>query len=151
TRERQRFLSWHVRDGNDPTAEDEPLLSVKWDRQSRILHITRSVLCHGWESYADVNGAILSRETIRRVRELVGTVVLDRFSTPAALRDELAALLFHAVVGASRLPLTSIESPLPAFALGQLFYVYRDYAREVVLSRPGDFVTHTLTPTSAPV
>jgi len=34
-------------------------------------------------------------------------------------------VVFQAVVGTSRLPLTSLEAPLPAFALGQLAYVYR--------------------------
>ena len=36
----------------------------------------------------------------------------------------LIRLLFHAVVGTSRLPLTSIEAPLPAFSFGQLLYCH---------------------------
>jgi hypothetical protein len=41
------------------------------------------------------------------------------------LHDELICLLFQAVVGTSRLPLTSVEAPLPVFTLGQLAYFYR--------------------------
>src|SRR5262249_16684161 len=60
--------------------------------------------------------------TRKWVRELVGTIPLDRF---AELRDELVCRVFQAVVGTSRLPLTSVEAPLPAFSLGQLAYFYR--------------------------
>src|SRR5205085_10235275 len=56
---------------------------------------------------------------------LVGTVALHEFARLEDLSDELIALAFHAVVGASRLPLTSVEAPLPAFSLGQLAYCYR--------------------------
>src|SRR5262249_11481514 len=41
------------------------------------------------------------------------------------LLDELICRVFHAVVGASRLPLTSVEAPLPAFSLGRLVWFYR--------------------------
>src|SRR5207249_1826541 len=41
------------------------------------------------------------------------------------LLDELVCRVFHAVVGASRLPLTSVEAPLPAFSLGRLAWFYR--------------------------
>jgi hypothetical protein len=66
-----------------------------------------------------------SREAVRWRRELVGTVYLSCFAHAGHLRDELACLLFQAVVGTSRLPLTSIESPLPDFSLGRLLYLYR--------------------------
>jgi hypothetical protein len=42
----------------------------------------------------------------------------------ATLRAELALWLFRAVVGLSRLPLASIEAPLPAFTLGEFAYFY---------------------------
>src|SRR5205823_3814346 len=53
-----------------------------------------------------------------------GTIDLDRFASLADLRKELASLLFHAVVGTSRLPLHSVEAPLPAFSFGELFYCF---------------------------
>ena len=49
---------------------------------------------------------------------------LDDFSDAGELRHELIRLLFHAVVGTSRLPLTSVEAPLPAFSFGQLLYCH---------------------------
>src|SRR5205807_4560084 len=70
----------------------------------------------------------LSRETRKWVRELAGTMVLTEFATPGEVRDELICLLFQAMVGASRLALTSVEGPLPAFSLGELAYVYRPAA-----------------------
>ena len=39
------------------------------------------------------------------------------------LPHELGIYLMLAVVGTSRLPITSLESPLPAFSLGQLAYL----------------------------
>ena len=42
----------------------------------------------------------------------------------------------QAVVGTSRLPLTSVEAPLPAFTFGQLAYFYRsDAGTEPIRSR----------------
>ena len=69
-----------------------------------------------------------TRERRRWVRELAGTIRLAEFGRAEALRDELACRLFRAVVGASRLPLHSVEAPLPAFSLGRLFYRYRPEA-----------------------
>src|SRR5262249_46349282 len=63
------------------------------------------------------------RETRKWVRELVGRVNLADFSDAPDLARELAGVVFDAVVGTSRLPLTSVEAPLPAFSLGQLLYV----------------------------
>src|SRR5262249_4510192 len=104
-----------------------PLLAVKWSPIAKQVHITRSILCRAWESYSDETGAILSRETVKRVRELVGTIELNEMRTALDFRDELIALLFYAVAGTSRLPLTSLESPLPQFVLGQLAYCFRPH------------------------
>jgi hypothetical protein len=41
------------------------------------------------------------------------------------LQDEIVCLLFHAIVGTSRLPLTSVESALPGFSLGEIGYFHR--------------------------
>ena len=57
-------------------------------------------------------------------RELVGTITLAEFADSANLHDELICLIWQAIVGTSRLPLTSVEAPLPGFAFGQLHYVY---------------------------
>jgi hypothetical protein len=129
TRQRRCFEAWNVfvteQSGQD---SDEPLLSVKYDAVAGIIHVTRAILCYAHEVYDGGGNVIQSREVVRWQRELVGTVDLADLSNAGSLRDELACLLFHAVVGLSRLPLTSIEAPLPAFMLGQLGYIHRPAA-----------------------
>jgi hypothetical protein len=65
-----------------------------------------------------------TRATSKWVRELVGTARIADLKTAGRLRDELSGLLLQAVIGVSRLPLTSLESPLPAFTLGHLAYCF---------------------------
>jgi hypothetical protein len=125
TRLSQTFETWDIYrvDGDGRSAE--PLLSLLLDEQGHELHLVRGLLCYVWEGYDAGGNVILSRETTRWVRELTGTVLLKDFANIEELRDELICRLFRAVVGASRLPLTSVEAPLPAFALGELAYFYR--------------------------
>jgi hypothetical protein len=125
TRRKELFIAWNAWDRTDQPPSDEPLLSVKWSPTAKQVHVTRSILCRAWEGYSDETGAILSRETVKRVRELVGTIELSEMRSALDFRDELIALLFYAVVGNSRLPLTSVESPLPQFVMGQLMYCYQ--------------------------
>src|SRR5262245_47890199 len=124
TRHQRTFESRNIHLITPEGRSAEPLLSVKLDAAAGEIHVVRAILCHAWESYTEGN-VVLSRETRRWVRELVGTVRLERFGTVEELRDELICLLFQAVVGTSRLPLTSSEAPLPAFSFGELFYGYR--------------------------
>lgn len=125
TRERRTFESWNVYLAENGTGTPEPVLSVKLDRAAGEVHLVRALLVHGWEAYDAGDNVILSREATRWQRELVGTVALARFPRLADLEAELAGRLFQAVVGTSRLPLTSVEAPLPAFSLGELAYFYR--------------------------
>lgn len=126
TRERRRFTSWNVHvvdaDGRDSA---EPLISLKTDRDAGLIHVTRAILCHAHETVVAAGNVVETREAIRWQRELVGSIPNEGSGTCGELRDELACLLFQAVVGLSRLPLTSLEAPLPAFSLGQLGYCYR--------------------------
>ena len=116
------FRAWNiVADGGV-----EPMLSVKWDRAARQLFVTRAILSQVWEGYDAGDNVILSREATRWVCELVAVLSLDEYLDAAEARDELAGQLFLAVVGVSRLPLTSVEAPLPAFSLGQLGYFYAE-------------------------
>jgi hypothetical protein len=124
TRETRRFLSWNLYQVLQEGRSDEPLLSLKLDIYTSQVHVVRGLLCRVWESYDEGGNVILTRETCRWVRELVGTANLIQFTDLEGLRDELICLLWQAVVGTSRLPLNSLETPLPAFALGQLAYVY---------------------------
>ena len=101
----------------------EPLLSVKLDEATGQIHVVRAILSYAWEGYDAGDNVIQSRETTKWVRELVGTISLDAIPHANDLRNELMALLHAAVQGTSRLPLHSVEAPLPAFSLGQLAYV----------------------------
>jgi len=138
TRERRTFEAWNVYSIDEFGRSTEPILSVKLDAETGQLHVVRAILCYAWEAYDAAENVIKSRETTKWVRELVGTTRLDglpikwqelpekswqklfQFSLP----PELASLLTHAVIGASRLPLTSMEAPLPAFSLGRLAYFH---------------------------
>src|SRR5205823_2250954 len=106
----------------------EPVLAVRYDVGEGRLYVTRSVLCHAHETYDAGGNVILTREVQRWQRELVGTIVLDDCADAGALHDELACQLFQTVVGTSRLPLTSVEAPLPGFSLGQIGFYYRPAA-----------------------
>src|SRR5262245_23501025 len=125
TRRRQRFASWNVHVLDDGDLSDEPLIAVRYDAAGGDVFVTRAVLCHAHESFDAGGNVIQTRETVRWQRELVGSSQTASLNTCGEFADELACLLFQAVVGTSRLPLTSLEAPLPAFALGQLGYVYR--------------------------
>jgi hypothetical protein len=124
TREHRVFESWNVYQKETDGRSAEPLLSLRWDALGQRFYVVRGIDSYVWEGYDSGGGVILSRERRKWVRELVGAVALDDFSDAGELRDELIRLLFHAVIGTSRLPLTSVEAPLPAFSFGQLLYCH---------------------------
>ncbi len=121
TRRQQTFEAWNLYDRDDSTSHREPLLSVKLDWPAKQIHVTRSIASRSFETHSS-DSTIHSREVVRRIRELVGTLDLNRLTTTTEVEDELIALLFFAVVGTSRLSLTSLEAPLPEFTLGQFAY-----------------------------
>jgi hypothetical protein len=125
TRLRKTFLSWHLLQEDETNPAPEPMISVKFDVHERQIHVTRGLLSYVWEGYDAGGGVIESRETIRWTRELVSTILLEQFADLANLRDELICVLWQAVVGTSRLPLTSVEAPLPASVFGQFHYAYQ--------------------------
>jgi hypothetical protein len=124
TRLQKTFLSWHV------LQDADPVISVKLDVHERRIHVTRGFLAYVWEGYDSGGGVIESRETTKWTRELVGTIALGEFADLESVHDELICLLWQAVVGTSRLPLTSVEAPLPAFSFGHLHYLYEAGAGE---------------------
>jgi hypothetical protein len=130
TRSVQSFEAWHIYRVGPEGRSGEPLLSVQWDADSGLVHVTRAIYCHVQEGYHAGDNVYLSRETEKWVRELVGTIRLADVAYREELRDELAGTLFRAVVGTSRLPLTSLEAPLPDFTLGNLGYFYRSSRSE---------------------
>lgn len=122
TRQQREFEAWDITLHPAGDGPPQPLLSVKIDAAEGRLYVTRAILVFGWEAYEAEPNVIESRSTQVWIRELVGTLRLDRFSRVVDLQRQLAKCLLLAVSGASRLPITSIESPLPAFAVGQLAY-----------------------------
>src|SRR5712692_8960674 len=120
TRERRTFEAWNIYGIDETGRSTEPILSVKLDAETGQLHVVRAILCYAWEAYDAGDNVILSRETTKRVRELVGTVDPTQSYTDQWLPGELVARLCQGVVGKSRVPLTSLESPLQAFSFGQL-------------------------------
>jgi hypothetical protein len=125
TRERQGFESWHLFQVLDGQRAEAPVISLRLDPARGVVHVTRRIHAYVWEPYDSGDNVILSREVARWVEELVGSINLGEFRDSAELRDELVCRVFQAVVGTSRLPLTSVEAPLPEFSLGQLAYCYR--------------------------
>lgn len=121
-REVKSFTSWNVYHVEAGRRSAAPILSLKFDGAARQLHVVRAILCHVWEALDAGSNVIDSRETIAWVPELVGTIDLEEFLQEGALRAEMSHLVSAAVVGTSRLPLTSLESPLPGFSLGHLAY-----------------------------
>ena len=132
TRCRRSFAAWtiHATRSASQDQPNEPLLALYLDDASRQLHLVRGLDSYVWEGYDAGGNVYLSRERRKWVRERVATLALDRFTEEEELRDELACALFQAVVGTSRLPLSSVETPLPLFSFGQLFYCYRPDAPE---------------------
>jgi hypothetical protein len=124
TRARRTFESWNLFWADLSGRSGEPILAVLLDAPDEKLHITRGLLCHVWEPYDAGANVIETRGEQRWLRELVGSVDLAPPS-PERVQEEMVRLLFRAVVGTSRLPLTSVEAPLPGFSLGSFAYVYR--------------------------
>lgn len=117
TRERQTFESWNLCEPSDP----EPVLSIKFCPATNTLFVTRSIRCHTHE-VTEERGLLQTRPVVRRIRELIGTVSLQERTSLTDLHDELVVLLTRAVVGCHRLPITSLESPMPEFSCGLLTY-----------------------------
>jgi hypothetical protein len=125
TRQRRTFEAWNLYQIQDKSQSAEPLLAFKLDVAEARIFVVRGIYCYGYEAYDEGDNVILTRETQKWVRELVGTIDLKQPWSLSDLRDELICNLFMAVVGKSRLPLTSLEAPLPGFSLGQLAYFCR--------------------------
>jgi hypothetical protein len=144
TRQRQTFEAWNIYLIDPERRSTEPLLSVKLSAETDCFHVTRSVHSYVWEGYDAGDNVFLSRETRKWVRELIGTIALAGLDA-TQLRESLQGRIFQAVVGTSRLPLTSIEAPLPAFTLGQLAYFPRTAVTETKPMRsPRELIARAL-------
>ncbi len=131
TRRWQRFEAWNLFLVAEAGRSGEPLLSLKLDSAAGQLHIVRALEMYVWEYSGGREGCVIHGREVRKwVRELTGTIPLAAFTSIAALHDEIICRLFQAVVGTSRLPLTSVEAPLPLYSLGRLAYFYRSRLRQ---------------------
>lgn len=124
TRQERTFLSWHVVQVRPSRIAPEPMISVKLDVHHQQIYVTRGIINYVWEGFESSGGVIDSREVIAWTHELVGAARLEEFEDLEPLRDEVMCLIWQAVVGTSRLPLTSLEAPLPGYLFGELHYVY---------------------------
>ncbi len=154
TRQCRSFETWKVYATclSGEERPSEPLLALYLDAEAKQLHVVRGLDSYVWEGYDAGGNVYLSRERRKWVRELVCTIHLDHFADGEELRDELACALFQAVVGTSRLPLSSVETPLPAFSFGNLLYCYRPAAPQGADCVRGwrDLVTDMLAPSLNP-
>jgi hypothetical protein len=134
TRQRHTFESWNLHWRDESGTSDEPILSVKLDVRAGRVYVARGVNCYVWEPFDSGGNVIDSRRATRWLRELVGCAEFSSLSFEE-LREELRGLLFQAVVGRHRLPLTSVEAPLPGFTLGRLAYFSRVAGAELTPRR----------------
>jgi hypothetical protein len=118
------FLAWNVLPVENGAIVAEPILSMLLDETEKTIHVTRGVRCRVWRP-VDAAGGIESEQTIAWVRELVGTLRLGDAASRESLIAAVQSLIGQAIVGTSRLPLTSLEAPLPQFTFGELAYVPR--------------------------
>lgn len=122
TRETAELAAWDfVLHGDEPCC-DGPLVSILHDAATGRLHVTRNILVHGWETWEPASNVIESRPAEVWHRELVGTLDASDFADVNSLETALRDYVFLATIGTSRLPTTSLESPLPAYSLGRLAY-----------------------------
>lgn len=134
TRQQAEHEIWHIIAG--PAEDLQPLVSVRWDARLGQLYVTRKLLVHAWEAYESSPSVIECRQVERWQSELVGTVRFHELTNSDELRRQIECLLTCAVVGTSRLAITSVESPLPAFSLGRLAYFPLDRPEESSLRSP---------------
>jgi hypothetical protein len=116
------FESWQVVFNSEAEQRTAPTLSVKFDASQRLIHVTRRIFVYARQAYEAEGRQILTRDITKWKIELVGTIDLARTDTPVVLGRQLAYYLFLAIVGTSRLPVTSLESPLPGFSLARFAY-----------------------------
>jgi hypothetical protein len=144
TRLEKTFESWNVSIRHHAPSLNGPILSVKFSPLERVIYVTRNILLFGWEPSEAAGNVVESQETQIWTAELAGTISLVAVGE-AELRRRLSHCIFLAVVGTSRLPITSLESPLPGFSLGQLGYVsWRAAPGDRPLSSPRELIDQAL-------
>lgn len=151
-REEKTFESWIWFFGRQGNLPDEPLVAIKHDQPENRVHIVRQILTYGHEVYEQPQGAaaaLQSRPAKKWKPELAATIDLSRPREAPELAAELRACLYAAVAG-RRLPITSLESPLPAFSLGQFFYWPGSNPPAAAFREPRDLVENAWSASNPP-
>ncbi|MFO0878601.1 MAG: hypothetical protein U0840_14770 [Gemmataceae bacterium] len=117
TRQECTLESWSIYTGEADQPAPAPILSVKLDLAAGLLHVVRGV--ESWV-HTTLDGAegIVTREEIGWVQELVETIDLAHVHD---LHGELESAISRSMTG-TRLPLSAVEAPHPAFSFGLLWY-----------------------------
>ena len=144
TREESEFERWSVLFHVIGEARPQHVISLRMAAGQGPIYITRELLIQGEETYESAPNVIETRSALVSRRELVGTVDRNRWASTAALAGELSQYVLLAIVGTSRLPITSVESPLPAFSFGQLGYSADCPPRDAPTSNPTDWIERSL-------
>ncbi len=98
-------------------------ISLRTSAAEGRVYVTRELWIQGEETYEPAPNVIDTRPALVLERELVGTIDLSRFADADSLAAELERYVLLALTGTSRLPITSVESPLPAFSFGRWGYL----------------------------
>ena len=122
TRQTKEFQAWNVYLDQHDASANEPLISLKWNRTDSRLYVVRNILSHTWEIYESRPQVIESRPTQRWLPELVATIPIESESDDRSTLRLMQKAVQLAVLGVSRLPITSPESSLPAFTFGEFSY-----------------------------
>lgn len=105
---------------------DQPLISLELVRPQRLIRVSRNIRVRVWHGAAWMN-------------ETVGSIDLSIVNDTPTLRRLLLHCMSLAVAGTSRLPITSLESPLPEFSLGRFGYFW-PAASACPITDPADLV-----------
>ena len=128
------------------SATEHPLLSLFYHAADQQLHVVRYLLTHDWNQGASGESSTASAATPQHywARELVASIAVPTHvplaeisanssatSYPAEFPDAAWRAFHRALVGAiqsafqgtNRLPITSLETPLPAFTFGCCAYL----------------------------
>jgi hypothetical protein len=108
-------------DHSDPPL-DLPTIEVSVESGDRRIVVARNIAMR-------VGGSM---------REIVGTVPLDRGLAVRAIERLLERTILFALTGTSRLPITSVETPHPLFTLGMLAYLPAHVGSPVEPGRTSD-------------
>ncbi len=146
TRSEAVFETWNVQFQQFGDAPPQNVVSLRLAGEPGPLYVTRELHVYGEEAYEPAPNVIATRPAQIAQRELVGKIGWQFFPNAQALAAEISHYVLLALVGTSRLPITSVESPLPAFSLGQLGYAPLERPHEVPSGEPIEWIERGLSP-----